>query len=227
MRCETPERRDGPAIVAQLIIRSEHAAPSCCFDVQRSPLSPARSLMTSSQLSLLDADQHRWTELSDMPNDPCRSRVWSKTDCKPFERTLFNIQAQWSPRFISHSIRVDPLFRSAWFSALGRRRFYYPFVLAVMVRGVAVSAVDWRMDWCVHPTGPRVVCVWMPLVLVECTRLDRYLLGLLIRSWDFCILFTNWCTGQVSSSCVAARVFQPTRCSTASRSISDSGASLR
>lgn len=157
--------------------------------------------MSPSQSALLDDDQLRWTELSAVPAESpcgCASPAQSLADFKSCHHPLFTIRAQWGPRFQSHSIRVDPLFRSAWFAALGQRRLYYPFVLLVIALSVVWLFQPWISGWtgaCIQLA--LVLCVWLPLVLVECTRLDRYLLGFLLRSWDFWFLFTNWCMGQV------------------------------
>ena len=188
---ESPQHTQGRRLVGQLLT-------GLCLFLFAETHSASSALMaaTGTQLtSLLLAEDHTplWH-----PSD-------TKTPADPTPRPRFDVNSEWPDRGRPlHSLQFDPLLRSAFFHSIGRHRAYYPLFLLLIATSMLLVLQPWlsaalttALQLCV------VLLLWVPLLLVECTRLDRHLLRQLLGSFDFFFLMANWvaCQTMVFIAC--------------------------
>lgn len=139
--------------------------------------------------SLLASEPAPWNS-SDSP----QHRRLSAAAARPH----FDVNSEWSSPGRPQSVQFDPLLRSALFHSIGRHRAYYPLLLLLIVVSMLFVLQPWLSAHTKIVLQLFLVCaLWVPILLVECTRLDRRLLLHLIESFDFWFLMANWCTCEV------------------------------
>lgn len=154
----------------------------------------------STQLTALLDSQHMHENQSD-------AKQCSTSQAAP--RPRFDVNSEWPDRGRPlQSAQFDPLLRSALLHSIGRHRAYYPLFMLL----IAVSMLLVLQRWLPALTTTvlqilLVMLVWFPVLLVECTRLDRALLRHLFGSFDFLFLMANWATCQAMVALNTAPTF--------------------